>query len=199
MFLFSVSRGMGRDSLAHGALFDALLERAADDPVDVDARGVDLRRVQLAGFDDFLDFDHGDLAGGRGQRVEVLGGVAIDDIAEVVGFPAFDDGEVAGDGLFHQVRTAVEFTGFLAVGDRGADPGGREEGWDAGATGAHFLGQGALGGQYHFDFTAEQLFFEEGVFTDIGGDHLADLPVFQQHAEAKAVDAAVVGNHGQVA
>lgn len=51
--------------------------------------------------------------------------------------------------------------------------------------------------QLHLQLAAEQLAFELGVFAHVGSDHLADLPVFQQYAQAKAVDAAVVGNHGQ--
>jgi len=54
-----------------------------------------------------------------------------------------------------------------------------------------------LRGELHFQFAAEQLALELGVLADVGGDHLADLPVLEQHAQAKAVDAAVVGDHGQ--
>lgn len=55
------------------------------------------------------------------------------------------------------------------------------------------------GRQHDFDFTAEQLLLEQGVFTDIGGDDLADLFFFEQYTQAKAIDAAVVGDHREVA
>ncbi|MNZ49236.1 hypothetical protein D3C78_669970 [compost metagenome] len=51
--------------------------------------------------------------------------------------------------------------------------------------------------QFDFQLAAQQLLFEQGILANVGSDHLADLPVFQQHAQAEAVDAAVVGNHGQ--
>ncbi len=50
-------------------------------------------------------------------------------------------------------------------------------------------------GQFHFQLAAQQLAFELGVLAHVGRDHLADLPVLQQHAQAKAIDTAVVGNH----
>ncbi|MCY1418722.1 hypothetical protein D9M71_342890 [compost metagenome] len=115
----------------------------------------------------------------------------------MVGLPAFDDGEVAGDGFFHNVLAAIELAYFLAFGNRSAIAGGGEERRDAGAASAHFLGQGALRGQFDFQLAAEQLAFEFGVLADIGGDHLADLVILKQHAQAKAVDAAVVRDHGQ--
>src|SRR5690606_24468994 len=111
---------------AQGAFFDAFFEAAADQPVDVDAGGVNLRRVEFTGFDDLLDLDHGDAPGGGDHRVEVLRGVAVDHIAEVVGLPALDDGEVAGDGRLEDVVTAVDLARFLAFGDRGAVAGGGE-------------------------------------------------------------------------
>src|SRR5690606_19116195 len=61
----------------------------------------------------------------------------------------------------------------------------------------HFLGEGTLGSEFDFQFAAEQLTLEQGVFTDVGGDHLTNLSVFEQDAQAETVDAAVVGNNGQ--
>ncbi|MNE32092.1 hypothetical protein D3C80_1256870 [compost metagenome] len=115
----------------------------------------------------------------------------------MVGLPALDDGEVTGNGFFKDVLAALELTHFFALGNRGAVAGGGEERRDAGTAGAHLLGQGPLRGQLHVQLTAEQLAFEFGVFSHIGGDHLANLPVFKQHAQAEAVDAAVVRDHGQ--
>ncbi|MCY1457738.1 hypothetical protein D9M71_750580 [compost metagenome] len=54
-------------------------------------------------------------------------------------------------------------------------------------------------GQDDFDFALEQLLFEQLVFADVGRHHFADLAVGQQYAEAETVDAAVVGDHGEVA
>ncbi|MDT4841579.1 hypothetical protein FQZ97_754390 [compost metagenome] len=115
----------------------------------------------------------------------------------MVRLPTLDDGEVAGDRRFEDVLATVEFTHFLAFGNRGAITGGSEEGRNAGAAGAHLLGEGALGRQFDFQLAAQQLLLEQGVFANVGGDHLADLAVFEQHAEAETIDAAVVGDHGE--
>ncbi|MCY1369403.1 hypothetical protein D9M69_564410 [compost metagenome] len=55
-----------------------------------------------------------------------------------------------------------------------------------------------MGRQDDFDFAFQQLVFEQLVFANVGGHYFFDLPVFQQHAKTETVDAAVVGNHGQV-
>ncbi len=93
---------------------------------------------------------------------------------------------------------AVELAHLLALADRRAVAGGGVEGGDAGAAGAHLLGQGALGGQDHLDLVVEHLLLEEGVLADVGGMDRADLLVLQQQAQAEAVHAAVVGPHRQV-
>nr|GFA43677.1 hypothetical protein [Tanacetum cinerariifolium] len=180
-----------------GTLLDALLERAEDHAIHVDAGGMDFGRQQHARLDDFFHFHHGDLAGGRYHGVEVLRGVTVHHITEVIGLPAFDDGEVAGDGLFQYHVAAIELSGFFAFRHRRAVAGGRIERGNAGAACAHFFSEGALGRQLDLQLTAEQLALEQGVFTDVGGDHFADLPVFQEDAKPETVDAAVVGNHRQ--
>src|SRR5690606_20423443 len=125
------------------SFFGAVFGGAPDQAGHGGGGGVELRRVQLAGFDDLFHFHHGDASGHGGQRVEVLRGVAVDHVAVVVGLPALDDGEVALDGAFEDVVTAVELAHFLALGDRGAVAGGGEERGNAGAAGAQFFGQGA--------------------------------------------------------
>jgi hypothetical protein len=76
-------------------------------------------------------------------------------------------------------------------------PGFGEEGRDAGAAGADAFGQGALRVELKLQLAREVEFLEEFVLADIGRDHLLDLAALQQHAEAKAVDPAVVGDHRQ--
>ncbi len=72
-------------------------------PVDIDAGRMDLGGLERARCDDFFDFDHGDAPGRRGRRVEVLRGISIDDVAEPVRFPSFDEREVGDDGFFENV------------------------------------------------------------------------------------------------
>src|SRR5690606_5370991 len=116
----------------------------------------------------------------------------------MIGLPAFDDGEVAAGGVLEDVVSSVDFRNCLAFGDRRAVTGRGVEGRNARTAGAHLLRQGALGGEFDFQLTVEQLLLEQGVLADVRGDHLADLAIFQQHAEAEAIHAAVVGNYGEV-
>ena len=109
-----------------------------------------------------------------------------------------DDGEVGDQPALHHVVLAVEFAHFLALGDQRADAGLGEEGRNAGAAGADALGQRALRVELDLQFAGEILLGERLVLADIGRDHLLDLPRLQQHAEAHAVDAAIVGHHGEV-
>src|SRR5688500_12327554 len=88
----------------HGAAFDAFFESALNKPVHINAGGMNVVHVEFAGLDNFLHFHHGDFAGGGGERIKVARGMAINDVAVTVRLPAFDDGEVADNGLFKNVR-----------------------------------------------------------------------------------------------
>ncbi len=55
-----------------------------------------------------------------------------------------------------------------------------------------------LGVEFDVEGSGEVLLGEQGVLTDVGGDDLADLSAFEQDAETFAVDAHVVGHHGQI-
>jgi hypothetical protein len=70
---------------------------------------------------------------------------------------------------------------------------------NAGAPGAQLLGQRALGRELELQFTGQVLALELLVLADVAGDHLPDLPRFEQLAQAETVDAGVVGDHRQVA
>ena len=49
-----------------------------------------------------------------------------------------------------------------------------------------------MGDELHLQLAGEELPLELLVLPDVGGDHLADLPVLQQKAETEVVDPAVV-------
>ena len=98
----------------------------------------------------------------------------------------------------HHIALAVEFAHVLAFGDQRADAGLGEEGRHAGAAGADALGQRALRVELDLQFAGEKLLGEGLVLAHIGRDHLLDLARVQQHAEALAVDAAIVRHHGEV-
>jgi len=54
-------------------------------------------------------------------------------------------------------------------------------------------------GELHFQLAAQELTFELGVLSDVGGDHFPDLVRLEEQAQAPVVDAAVVGDDRQVA
>ena len=139
-----------------------------------------------------------DLGRGRHHRIEVARGLSIDEVAFGVGLPGVHDRQVGDDAALHDVLLAVELALFLALGDVGAGAGAGEEGRDAGAAGADALGQRALRVEFDLQFAGEVLLREQLVLADVGRDHLLDLLGLQQQAEARAVDAGVVGDDGEV-
>src|SRR5690606_30939319 len=60
------------------------------------------------------------------------------------------------------------------------------------------FGQRALRRELELEFACQILAFEFLVLADIRSDHLADLTGFQQLTQAKAVDARVIADAGQV-
>src|SRR3546814_2222535 len=92
---------------------------------------------------------------------------------------------------------AVDLTRLLALGDDGAVAGGGEESRDAGPAGTQALGQGALRVEFEFELSGQELPLEFLVLAHVGRNHLLDLPGPQQLAEAEAVYAGIVGDHGQ--
>jgi len=54
-----------------------------------------------------------------------------------------------------------------------------------------------LAGELELQLTGHELLGEQLVLADIGRDHLSYLARLQEHAETPAVDAGIVGDHGQ--
>ena len=191
--------------LSGGDFFDAFFGvRIVDEAMDEDAGGVDFVGVEVAGLDDDLGFGDGDLAAGGGEGVEVARGTAVDEVAEGVGLPGFDEGDVDVDAALEDVGVAVEVFVLLAFGDESADAGAGVEAGDAGTTGSHAFGEGALRGEFDFELSGEILPFELGVFTDITGDHFFDLMGFEEEANSPLpfspdIGAGVVAGDGEVA
>ncbi len=163
-----------------------------------DARGVDAVRLDLAGRHQMLDLGDRHARGGGHHRVEVAGGLAVDEVALRVALPGMDDGDVGEQARLHDVVLAVELAHLLAVGDDGADAGLGEEGRDARAAGPDALGQRALRVELELQLAGEVLLGEQLVLAHVGRDHLADLAGLEKAAEADAVHAGIVGDEGQV-
>src|SRR4051795_9726254 len=83
---------------ADGALFDVLgAAGRLHQALHVDAGGHDVVRVQFPGFNDDLGLGDGDAAGGGHHRVEVAGGVPVDEVAFGVRGVRVDQGNVGDD------------------------------------------------------------------------------------------------------
>ena len=87
---------------------------------------------------------------------------------------------------------AVKRFHILAFGDHGTDAGFGVKAWNAGTTGPHPFGQGALGVEFKFQLAAQILPHEFGVFADVRAHHLLDLPGFEQQAKPEAINPRVI-------
>ena len=147
-----------------------------------------------ARFDERFDFGDRHARGGRHHRIEVARGLPVDQVALRIALPRPDEREVGEQRLLEHVVTAVDLARLLALGDQRAVAGRREEAADAGAAGADALGERALRHQFDFELAGQELPLELLVLADVGGDHLAHLPVLEQDADPEAVDAGVVAD-----
>ena len=135
--------------------------------------------------DVLLDLDDRDPRRHRHQRVEIALRAAEAEIAGFVGLRCPDKGVVERQCLFQQVFAAVEHARLAALGEFGADRGRRVEGRDAGAGGAHALGQGALRHQLGLDQPLFVIFGQREFLRGAGrrgerADDLRDLVVADQ-------------------
>ena len=105
---------------------------------------MDQVRIQFAWFDQLLDFGDGDFGGCRHHGIKIPRRLAVDEIAPLVALPRFDEREIAFDGVFHHIWTAVELAGFFAFGNDCAVAGGRVERRNSRAAGANALGECSL-------------------------------------------------------
>src|SRR6056297_2379365 len=108
--------------------------------MDIDPWNMDRVGVELAGFNNFLNFHDTDLAASCGRLVEIAGCFAEDRIAGRISFPGFDDGEVSEDAFFEYVILAIERLNFFALRYHGADTRLGIEAGNARAARAHALG-----------------------------------------------------------
>ena len=129
-------------------------------PLHVDARRVDGVRVDLARRHHLLHLRDGDPRGRRHHRVEVAGGLAVDEVPPGVGLPGVDEREVRAERQLEQVLAPVDDARLLALGDLRPDAGGGVEAADAGAAGADPLGERPLRHELDLELAREVLALE---------------------------------------
>src|SRR5262249_58289360 len=87
---------------------------------------------------------------------------------------------------------------LLALRDLRSGAGASKKCRNAGAARPNTLGERSLGVELDLQFARKILLREGLVLPDVGRDHLFDLLGVEQKPEAHPVDAALVGNDGQV-
>src|SRR5260370_11287231 len=169
-----------------------------DQGLHVDPRRNDVVGIDIPRLHKMLDFGDGNFAGGGHHRIEVARGLAIDEVALGIADPGMDDREIGDEAALHDIVCALELALLLALRYLSPGPRSREECRNTGAARADALGQRALRIKLDLEFTREILLRKRLVLPDIGRDHLLYLPAVEQNAEADTVDAAIVGDDGQV-
>ena len=149
-------------------------------------------------LDQLLDLGNRDLAGRRHVRIEVARRHPVDEVAGLVALPGLDQSHVGFQRPLQDVLLPVELRDRLALGHDRAEAGLGIERRNAGAARPQLLRQRSLRREFQFQFAGEILPLEFLVLADIGRDHLLDLARLEQHAEAEAVDAGIVGDGGEV-
>jgi hypothetical protein len=158
---------------------------------------VDLVGIELADFDELLDFGNAHLAAAGDHRVEVPRRLSKDKVAGLVAFPSLHERDLGRDAGLQNVFFAVENFRLLALGQLGAEAGASVEPRDARAAGAQSLGQRSLRNELEFQFARQHLALEFLVLPNIRGHDLFHLPGGEQNAHAEAIYARIVAHDGE--
>ena len=126
-------------------------------------------------------------------------------VAESVGAPGADEGEIGRQRVFQHIGASVDFPVFLALGQLGADAGGSVKGADAGGGGAHPFRQRTLRHQLGVQLAVVVHPHEGRNLRRMrgrgkGADHLFDLAGLNKRTDIYPFiqAAGVVGDAGQV-
>src|SRR5215475_5539265 len=134
-----------------------------------------------------LDLRNRDPPGGCHDRIEIAGGLAVDEITFAIGFPCMDDREVGDETAFHNIVFPVELAGLLGFCDQCSDTGLREKSRYSRATSTDAFCEGSLRIELDLEFSLKVQVREELVLSDIGRDHLPNLPALQQQAQSRTI------------
>src|SRR6185436_8584229 len=130
--------------------------------------------------------------------IEVARRPPIYKVAEPIALPRLHERKVGAQRLLEDIAPAIDHPRLFALGDDGAVGRRGEEAFDAGAGGAHALGERALRDELDLDLAAQELPLELLVLPDVGRDGFSNLPRVEEDARAELVDADVVADDGEV-
>src|SRR5215467_2692029 len=104
-------------SYAHRPLLDPfLVVDALKYVLHEDSRCHDVIGIDVAGFDELLDFGDRRACRGGHHRVEITRRAPVDQVTQAVALPRFDEREVGPERLLEHVALAVDDPGFFALG-----------------------------------------------------------------------------------
>ena len=154
--------------------------------------------VDFAGLDQMLHFRncHPSCRGHHG--IEVPRSFAIDEVAEGVPFPRFDESKVRRHRVLEHVHAAVEFTGFFPFGDQRPISGRSVKSRYPCSSCSNPFRKRSLRIEFQFDLAGKCELFQEVILTDVCGNNLSDLLCLQQKSDSEAVNAGIVADDRQV-
>ena len=159
---------------------------------DEDARRMDLIGIDLASGHEVLNLGDCHLCSRRHDRIEIAGGLSIDEITLIVALVGVNQRNIREQSSLHDVMLAVELLNRLSFGNQSAKTSLCEEGGNSGATGSNAFRKRPLRVELEFEFAGQKLLGEQLVLANIGRDHLTDLTCLEKRAETNAVDAGIV-------
>src|SRR5271155_2045887 len=138
-----------RVSLAFDDIVDAF---HLHDAVNEDEGSDDGFGIERADGDDFLDLDDGCTCRDGHNRIEISRRFPVDEIAQLVRLPRFDERELRGERLVENGAAPVEDALLAPFGHLGARADGAVEPGDAGARGPDALAEDSLRDELERDF-----------------------------------------------
>jgi hypothetical protein len=168
------------------------------DALDENAGRMDRVGIDISRRDDMLDLRDRHLAGGGHYRIEITRRLAIDKIAFRVALIGVDDRDIGDESALHDIGRPVKVAQLLAIGNDSSNARLGKERRDASAARPDSLGERPLRIEFDFEFAGKIKLLEKLVFADIRRDHLFDLPSLEEEPQARAIDARVVRDHGQI-
>ena len=124
--------------------------------------------------------------------------MAIDNVAVPVRFPALNQCEITGNGLFKNVIFTAKLAHIFARCHGGAITGGRIKRRNTGPARADLFCQRPLRSKFDCQFPAQYLLLKQRVLADVRRHHFANLARFEQYPQTETIHAAVVRHDRQI-
>src|SRR6266851_1626439 len=171
-----------------------------NDTIDENSRRDDFLGREIAQRHAMLRLRDRHPRGHRHDGIEVPPAAAIGEVAPTIRPPGLDQRYVGMQGPLQKIGAAIELADLLALRERRADGGGREEAGNAGTGGADTLGERALRHQLELDPAGAEQLLEDDRAARETADELADAPAIHQPRQpGLATPAGVVRHDREVA